>query len=729
MLVLFLFPLHRRMKESNTFGKVWRFMFLLHALIKFILTLWFRPRLQGLHKIDFSQPAIIIPNHVSLLDAILLSFSLPKETTFIANTEIAKKFSFFLRFRKHLTVDPLNPYSIRQMIRVVKNGDTIVIFPEGRITTTGGLMKMYSGVGYLALRTGALVYPIVIQGLERSIFSYLKGKIRLLWFPRVTISVGTSFVLHKQENVSMREQKAAASDFILTTMQSELFSARSKQQVNLFDEMLEAARINGRKQQIAKDITSAISYKTLIIGSHLLGNKLKKTLASKQAVGVLLPNSIGHVVTLFSLFRNGTTPAILNFSLGVRSLLDCCETAGIDTVLTSRQFIEKGKLDHLISGMQEQVTFIYLEDLKASATSMDKIAALFQFVAGTKAEASANELILFTSGSESKPKGVILTHANLYANIQQVRSVIDITAKDKIFNALPMFHSFGLTAGTLFPLIAGFPVFLYPSPLHYKVISELCYDQNITMLFGTSTFLAGYGRYAHPYNFYSLRYVFAGAEKLKADVRQQWMDKFGIRIFEGYGATETSPILSLNTPLLNKQGTVGRLLPGIEYQLEAVEGIEAGGQLLVKGPNIMKGYLIHEKGFQPIEDWYKTGDLVEVDTDGYLSIKSRIKRFAKIGGEMVSLNLVEELAAQCFGHSDFATVTVTDQRKGEKVLLYTSDESVRLEQLRAFLAAKQYSPLLMPATVQLIEKLPLLGSGKTDYVTLKQIAEQGVAKS
>ncbi|MGE5701995.1 MAG: AMP-binding protein [Clostridia bacterium] len=700
-------------------------MFILHALLKLLLTLWFRPRMENLHKIDFSQPAIVIPNHVSLLDAILLSFYLPQQTTFVANTEIARKFSFFLRFRKHITVDPMNPYSIRQMIRVVKNGESLVIFPEGRITTTGGLMKIYSGVGYLAMRTGATVYPVIIQGLERSIFSYLKGKLRLTWFPKVTYSVGTPFTLEKKEDVSMREQKAAASDFLLRTLQKELFHARSKQQVNLFDELLEAARLNGPRQVIAKDLTSEITYRTLITGSHLLGNKLHAHLAGKQSVGLLLPNSIGHLVTLFSLFRIGVTPAILNFSLGVRPLLDCCETAGIDTVLTSRQFIEKGKLEHLIVGMQEKVTFIFLEDIKAAATTGDKLSALLASLTGKKSTATTNELILFTSGSESKPKGVVLTHANLYANIQQVKSVIDLTANDKILNALPMFHSFGLTAGTLLPVIVGLPVYLYPSPLHYKVISELCYDQNVTMLFGTSTFLGAYGKYAHPYNFYSLRYVFAGAEKLKADVRQLWMDKFGVRVFEGYGATETSPILSLNTPLANKQGTVGRLLPGIEYQLEPVDGIEGGGHLLVKGANVMKGYLIHGAGFQPAGEWYKTGDLVTVDTDDFITIQSRIKRFAKIGGEMVSLNLVEELAGQCYGHSDFATVSISDSRKGERILLFTSDETVRLEQLRSYLATKQYSPLLLPASLKVIEKLPLLGSGKTDYVTLKQIAEQG----
>lgn len=700
-------------------------MSLIYFLLKMILQLWFRPRFHGLHKIDLSQPSIIAPNHVSLLDAVLLAFCLPRNVTFVANTDIAKKFAFFLRFRKHVTVDPLNPYSIRHMLRVIKNGESLLIFPEGRITTTGGLMKMYSGVGYLALRTGATVYPVIIQGLERSVFSYLKGKMRLLWFPEVSFTVGTPFTLQRNENESMREQKNAASEFILQTMQRELFTARLKDDINLFNETIEASRIHGSKQIIAKDPTSAISYRTLLIGSYLLGDKLRKHLAATQTVGVLLPTSVGHLITLMSLFRVGITPAILNFSLGIRSLLDCCETAGIHTILTSRVFIEKGKLEHVIAGLEGKLEILYLEDLKAAATAKDKLSALVKYLTGQRSRAATNEVILFTSGSESKPKGVVLTHRNLYANIQQAKSVIDFTPSDRLLNVLPMFHSFGLTAGTLLPIIAGIPVYLYPTPLHYKIISELCYDQNVTIMFGTSTFLAGYGKMAHPYNFYSLRYIFAGAEKLRPDVRQLWMEKFGVRIFEGYGATETAPILSLNTPLANKQGTVGRLLPGVEYKLEEVDGIAVGGHLLVKGPNVMKGYLIHGRGFVPAEDWYQTGDLVTIDADGFVSIQSRLKRFAKIGGEMISLNLVEELAAQCFGHFAFASVSMSDPRKGERILLYTTDESASLPALRAFLAQKQFSPLLLPVALCTIPALPLLGSGKTDYVTLKQIAEKG----
>lgn len=700
-------------------------MFLVHALLKAILTLWFRPRMKGLEKLDLSQPSLITPNHVSLLDAVLLSFTLPKNATFVVNTEIAKKFAFFLRFRKHITVDPLNPYSIRHMLRVLKKGETLVIFPEGRITTTGGLMKIYSGVGYLAMRTGVPVYPVIIQGLQRSKFSYLQGKLRLLWFPDVTFTIGNPFTIAHDKNRSMREQKVSASDLVLRTLQNELFQSQMKTDVNLFDEVLQAARINGPKMEIAKDLTTAVNYRTLLVGSYLLGNKLRPLLLGQSTVGLFLPNSVGHLITLLSLFRIGKTPAILNFSLGIRPLLDCCETAEIKTILTSRVFIEKGKLDPIIDGLQDQMKIIYLEDLKATATSFDKIAALFRYLTKQPAQKSNNELVLFTSGSESKPKGVVLTHTNLFANIQQVTSVIDITSRDKFFNALPMFHSFGLTAGTLLPVVKGVPVYLYPSPLHYKAIAELVYDQNATILFGTSTFMAGYGRMAHPYNFYSLRYVFAGAEKLKDDVRQMWMEKFGVRIFEGYGATETAPILSLNTPLANKQGTVGRLLPGMQYRLEAVEGIEGGGQLLVKGPNVMKGYLIHGKGFLPAEEWYQTGDLVEADAEGYLTIKSRLKRFAKIGGEMVSLNLIEELAMQCFGHSGFAAITVNDQRKGERVLLYTTDETVALGPLRAYIQQLQFSPLLVPGAIRHTKTLPLLGSGKTDYVSLKQWAERG----
>jgi len=290
---------------------------------------------------------------------------------------------------------------------------------------------------------------------------------------------------------------------------------------------------------------------------------------------------------------------------------------------------------------------------------------------------------LFTSGSEGEPKGVVLSHANLLANREQLAARLDLNAQDTILNALPMFHAFGLTAGTLLPLFYGMKTFLYPSPLHYRIIPEIAYDLNATILFGTNTFLAGYAKYAHPYDFYSVRYVFAGAEKLQDDTRRLWVDKFGIRVLEGYGTTETSPILAANTPMFYQEGTVGRFMPGIDWQLEEVEGVSEGGRLHVAGPNIMLGYLRPQRPghLEPPQSrfglgWYDTGDIVRVDDHGFVTICGRVKRFAKIGGEMVSLTAVEDIAARVWPGTLHAAVTLSDEKKGEKSSLSHNSASL-----------------------------------------------------
>ncbi|MEW9670250.1 AMP-binding protein [Ammoniphilus sp. 3BR4] len=694
------------------------------AIIKFFIRLIFRVKIRGIEKIDFSQPLILMPNHVSLLDAVFLGLFLPPQVTFVANTGIARRFAFVMKFRSHITVDPMNPYSIRKMVKSVKEGTPLVLFPEGRINTTSGssIMKIYIGIGYVALRTQAQVYPVVLQGLERSKMSYLGDKNKTVWFPQVSITVGSPFSLERKENESMRIQKKKASETVYQVLRGAVFESRLKQQVNLFNEVLVSARLHGFKRVIVGDLMQSLNYQKLILASTVLSMTLQKQLKGQTSAGVLLPSSVGHVVTLLGLFRVGIRPAILNFSQGAQTILDCCETAGIQTVLTSKVFIEKGKLQELIDELTAHgLEVLYLEEIKEKVSGWDKARGLFSYKRTVQTE--NRELVLFTSGSESKPKGVVLNHDHIYANVQQVLCSIDVTSKDKIFNALPMFHSFGLTAGTMLPILSGLPTYLYPSPLHYKAIPELCYEQNATILFGTSTFLAGYGRFAHPFDFYSLRYVFAGAEKLKDEVRQLWMEKFGLRIFEGYGATETSPILSLNSPLGYKKGTVGRLVPGVRARIEPVEGIEQGGRLFVQGPNVMQGYLIHGKGFVPAEPWYDTGDVVTMDEEGYIQVQARLKRFAKVGGEMVSLQLVEEIASRCFGHPNVAAVSAADARKGERILLYTEQPEDRIEKIRLWIQEQGYSPLVCPFKIQVVAKLPLLGSGKVDYITLKQLAE------
>jgi len=680
-------------------------------------------------RLRFTGPALVLPNHVSFLDAIFLYAYLPAETCFVVNTAIAAKIRPVLRFVNHVTVDPLNPYSLKKIVAAVREGRPVVLFPEGRITPTGGLMKVYCGVGFIALKTGATLYPVIFLGPERSKFSRITRKVKTFWLPRVTMFAAAPTRLELPAGKSFRRQKREVSDRLLALMQNALFRARQHRDAgaNLFDRFLAAAALHGAGKTMAAAVGGKITYRRAAMGSYVLGGRLAKLLAGEPRVGVMLPNSIAHVVTLLALFFIGRSPAVINFSAGVESNVECCATAGVRTILTSRLFVERAKLEGYVARLAEELRVVYLEDVRAAVTAGDRLAALGRYLVRAKAAAAPARVILFTSGSESKPKGVVLRHANILANINQAAAVFDYTHEDRMLNALPMFHSFGLTVGTLLPVLEGIEVFLYPTPLHYKIIPELAYDNNVTMLLGTPTFLGGYARYAHPYDFYRLRYVLAGGEKLRDEVRRAWQEKFGLRILEGYGTTETAPVLSVNTPLQYRQGTVGRFLPGVEWRLEPVPGVAAGSNLLVKGPNVMEGYLLIGKGFVPAAEWYDCGDVVSVDDEGFVRIEARLKRFAKVSGEMVSLDAVEQAARECFGTEKVAAISLPDAKRGEKVVLYVAAKGASRQAMREYMSAARMSMLALPAAVAAVDRLPLLGNGKTDYVALRAAALQGEA--
>ncbi|WP_418791203.1 AMP-binding protein [Phosphitispora sp. TUW77] len=698
-------------------------------LLKNIIALLFRVKTLNFEKLKMEGKVIITPNHPSFLDGILLYLFLPKSAVYVINTDIARRFSFTLRFINHLTIDPLNPYAMKQIINLVNREIPVVLFPEGRISTTKGLMKIYEGIGYVALKTGAVIYPLIINGPEYSRFSKITDKVKCKCFPSVSLYVDDPVRFEFNEGSSLQQQKHEISSRMLSIMQQAVFKSRFKEGGNLFDELLGAARKHGWNTCIVEDINKRMSYRNLVLITYILGRKFKKILNdSEETIGVILPSAVAHVTTLFALSYLNKTPAIINFSAGPKNVADCIQTTGIKTVLSSKEFVSKGGFEGLINSLEKQCKIIYLEDVASTIGLTDKISGIFNLLSGKKRNnAEKHRLILFTSGSESKPKGVILKHSNILANVHQILSVIDLHSKDKIMNFLPMFHAFGLTAGVFLPILSGVPAFLYPSPLHYKIIPEMIYSTNSTIIFGTSSFLDSYGKYARPYDFYSIRYAFAGAEKLKEDVRRLWQEKFGIRIMEGYGCTETAPVLSLNTPHFYCKGTVGRFLPGIEYRVDAVEGINDGGKLLVKGPNVMEGYILYDQGYVPAEEWYDTGDVVTVDDKGYITIKSRLKRFAKISGEMVGLNLIEELAEKCFGpEGKYAAITVPDSGKGEKVILFVTGKTGALQEMRDYLVIEGYSMLWCPSKIVSVNELPLLGSGKIDYVTLKKNAIQGL---
>jgi acyl-[acyl-carrier-protein]-phospholipid O-acyltransferase/long-chain-fatty-acid--[acyl-carrier-protein] ligase len=393
--------------------------------------------------------------------------------------------------------------------------------------------------------------------------------------------------------------------------------------------------------------------------------------------------------------------------------------------------VEKARLDKLVTAIAEKVKIVYLEDIRATVTKSDKIRGLLNWkkpLVDRKADDWA--VILFTSGSEGVPKGVVLSHRNILANAAQAAARIDFGRQDKVFNVLPMFHSFGLTVGVMLPLVSGVRIYLYPSPLHYRTVAELIYGVNATIMFGTDTFLNGYARVAHAYDFRSLRYILAGAEPVRESTRKTYMEKFGLRILEGYGVTETAPVLAINTPMFNKFGTVGRILPGMEARLEKVEGVEEGGRLFVRGPNVMLGYLkVENPGVlePPPEGWHDTGDIVTIDEQGFLTIKGRAKRFAKIGGEMISLAAVETLAGDLWPNEPSAVVAVPDLRKGERLILLTQQKGATRGEFQAYAKGKHASDLMIPSDVWVLDKLPMLGSGKVDSMAAGRLVQERLA--
>ena len=712
-------------------------------LLRNVLKLAYRVQVTGLEHYEAAgKRVLIVANHTSFLDAALLAVFLPDRLTFAVNTEIAKRWWMqpLLSIVDAFPLNPTNPYSLKSLIRYIEQDKRAAIFPEGRITVTGSLMKIYPGPGLVADKSGAMLLPVRIDGAQYTPFSRLRGRVRLRWFPRVTLTILPPRRLEIPVLIRGRERRRVAGK-LLADLMTEMMFATSNYQRTLFRALLDARRVHGGRHVIVEDVERVpLTYDGLITRALLLGGLIAEHTRRGEVVGVMLPNAIAAVATLFGLQSRGRVAAMLNYTLGMKSLLASCEAAQIRRIYTSERFVVTAKLEHAVARLREVATVVYLEDVRERVTPWRKVKAALanRFAAFNyrrqRVRPKDAAIVLFTSGSEGTPKGVVLSHANVLANREQVAARIDFGAQDIILNALPMFHSFGLTAGTLLPLLSGMRTFFYPSPLHYRIVPEMAYDINATIMFGTNTFLAGYARFAHPYDFYSVRYVFAGAEKLKDETRRTWTDKFGVQIFEGYGATETSPGISINTPIDSKPGTVGRLLPGIDYALDPVPGVE-GGRLSVRGPNVMLGYLKHDKPgvVQPPSTargagWYDTGDIVTVDAEGFITIQGRAKRFAKIGGEMVSLTAVEELATRAWPETQHACVSLPDFQKGEQLILVTTRANAQRQELSARAKEDGMSELHVPKRLVAVDKMPLLGSGKTDYPAVHVLVEAALPR-
>ncbi len=510
----------------------------------------------------------------------------------------------------------------------------------------------------------------------------------------------------------------------------------------LFEALLEAAHQHGMNREIVTDADrQTLTYKRLILGALVLGDRLARISLPGQNVGVMLPNVAGTIVTLFGLNAFGRTAAMLNFTAGSRNLVSALKTGPIPIVLTSRRFVETAKLEDVVRAMaaaepvaEKPTQIVYLEDIRATIGIADKVRGAARSLmpqrrvrlSGMTPDSPA--VLLFTSGTEGAPKGVVLTNANLVANARQILAHASslLTPADIVFNPLPMFHSFGLTAATLMPLLGGMKVVLYPSPLHYKQVARMIGQVKASVLFATDTFLMGYARAAEAHDLASVRYVIAGAERVKDATRNAW-SKTGTLILEGYGATECSPVIACNLPHMNRPGSVGPLLPAIETALDAVAGIDEGGRLRVRGPNVMAGYIFADAPgviHPPRDGWHDTGDIVTIDADSVVTIRGRAKRFAKIGGEMVSLAAVEALAAGLWPNAQHVAIALPDERKGEQLILVTDEPDADKPALLAYAKAQGMPELWVPRAILVVATIPVTGTGKIDLQATHTLVEK-----
>ena len=499
----------------------------------------------------------------------------------------------------------------------------------------------------------------------------------------------------------------------------------------IFDALVTARDRFGDKDILEDQDRNPLTYTGLIRAAFVLGRKIAAMTQPGERVGVLLPASSGVVVTFYGLHAHGRTPVMLNFTSGERNLKAAIKAAGVKKVLTAKRFVQQAKLDDLIADLSSVAEMVWLDDVRKTIGLQDKIYGLVagmaprRFRVRTKLEDPG--VILFTSGSFGAPKGVVLSQANLTANVRQVAAHIDLDPAWVVFNPLPTFHCFGLTGGVLLPLLCGLKAFQYPSPLHAKQIVELLPQVKASIVFATDTFLNQWARVAGPDDFSTLEFIVAGAEKVKDETYHLFNTKFrGVKLLEGYGATEAAPVVAVNHPDRNRPGTVGQMLPGMEWRLEGVPGINEGGRLYLRGPNVMRGYLSPDdpQVIEPLENgWHDTGDIADVDAEGYVAILGRVKRFAKIGGEMVSLTAVEGLAGAVWPESRHAVVSIADARKGEKLVLVTDRKDADVARLAEWARTHGAPELAVPKKIMRVDEVPVLGTGKTDYVAIQQMAE------
>jgi len=711
-------------------------------LLRLLLRLVFRFRVEGAEALRGPGPMLLCPNHTSWLDWAFVLVCLDDDWKFVASSTTAQATWIHRKMMinsRTFPVDNTSSFAVRGMAEHLEQGGKLVLFPEGRISSTTTLMRIYDGTAFLVHRTGAKVVTCYLRNAVR--VKWVRHKGWTQWFPRVSVHFSAPLTAPDTSALAHNVARQKITQWLRDQIMLQQFEAEMRCGPATLPAAI-AATARAMPGRIAlEDISfTELTYSRLMVATDVLQRTLGRHLSAARGerIGVMLPTVNGAVTTVLALWSLGKTPAFLNYSTGPAVMLACAQLAGLKQVLTSRAFLDKAKIN-LQPLHDAGLQFIYLEDVRAEVTGITKLAAaarnVFSFAhALTHAPVSATDTaaVIFTSGSEGVPKGVELSHRGMLANLRQIFAAADLRDDDRFFNALPFFHSFGLVGGIVAPLVRGCYVFNYPSPLHYRIVPTVVYEKNCTILLGTNTFLNGYARKAHPYDLQTVRYLVAGAEKVQTATFETYARKFGVRIHEGYGATECGPVVCINTKMDPRTETAGRLLPGVEYRLEPVAGVSEGGQLFVRTPAMMKGYLNPDANakFQALGGWYDTGDIAQIDADGYVTVLGRLKRFAKVSGEMISLTAVEDALAGAFttqfgARCTIAIVAVPDAEKGERLVALANEPRLQLAEVRAAVRAKGLSNLCAPRELRFVHAIPKLGSGKTDHRELLRLMQAG----
>jgi acyl-[acyl-carrier-protein]-phospholipid O-acyltransferase/long-chain-fatty-acid--[acyl-carrier-protein] ligase len=707
------------------------------SILRLILRLLFGFRAHNTAALAAPGPVMLLPNHVSWLDWLFLTACLDSQWRIVtsrqgAQTSWVHRLLMINRFT--FPVDTDSPYAVKRVAEYLQRGGKLVLFPEGRLSRTGALMKLYDGTGFLLFKTHAKVVTCYLRGPSRLPFS--PNPNRKKWFPRVTAHFSGILTPPAMTGMSTMRARQKLTRWLYDTMARQQFDIElDATPKNVLAAILQTARQCPAVVALEDTTRRKLTYRRLLAGADAMATQWRRHWPgdNNARIGVLLPASLAMPVTMLSLWAAEKVPTIFNFSAGVPTMLACARLASVKYIITARAFLERTGLN--VQAMRDAgIVFIYLEDVRAAIPPWRQWRSLLRVSLNPRSlvpkPRSEVAVVLFTSGSEAMPKGVELTHTNLLANIRQLLAVFDVNDADRLFNAMPLFHGFGVI-GMALPLVHGCYVFLYPSPLHYRVIPTLIYELDCTVFFGTNTFLNGYARKAGPFDFRSLRLLVAGAEKLQESTANTWARQFGERVLEAYGATECSPCITVNTPINPRFGSAGRFMPGMEHKFEPVEGIAEGGRLWVRGPNIMRGYLNAEANekFLAYGGWYDTGDIARVDEDGFLHILGRLKRFAKVSGEMVSLAAVEEALEGAFPQYglrfQIAVLARPDADRGETLMAVCNEPKLQLAEVRAAIKARGLSNLYVPKEIKYVRHIPKLSTGKADHRELQKIISEG----